>query len=345
MKLEQRAVSLAAGTILAHSIKDSGISLKKGHILTPEDLRLLEAGGYAMLTVVVTDAGDIGENEAAARLAGVLSGPGIRADKAFTGRCNLKSVVHGLLCTRRDSVDRINLVHESITLATLEPYSVIHPGQLVATVKIIPFAVPADILAACVELAEAAAPMIRVAPFKPKRIGFIQTRLPGMQESLLNKTTRVLEKRLTAVQGNLAMELRCRHDSVEISQAIARLLDLRVELIIVAAASAIIDREDVVPTAIIRAGGEIMHFGMPVDPGNLLLLAKHGHCPVVGMPGCARSPSLNGFDWVLERLAAEIPLSARDIMVMGTGGLLKEIGNRPQPRLGGSERESHDDRT
>jgi len=203
----------------------------------------------------------------------------------------------------------------------------------------------ADILAACVELAEAAAPMIRVAPFIPKRTGFIQTWLPGMQESLLNKTTRVLEKRLTAVQGNLAMELRCRHDSVEISQAIARLLDLRVELIIVAAASAIIDREDVVPTAIIRAGGEIMHFGMPVDPGNLLLLARHGRCPVVGMPGCARSPSLNGFDWVLERLAAEIPLSARDIMVMGTGGLLKEIGNRPQPRLGGSERESHDDRT
>jgi len=122
MKLEQRAVSLAAGTILAHSIKDSGISLKKGHILTPEDLRLLEAGGYAMLTVVVTDAGDIGENEAAARLAGVLSGPDISTDKAFTGRCNLKSAVHGLLSIRRDSIDRINLVHESITLATLEPY-------------------------------------------------------------------------------------------------------------------------------------------------------------------------------------------------------------------------------
>ena len=74
---------------------------------------------------------------------------------------------------------------------------------------------------------------------------------------------------------------------------------------------------------------------MPVDPGNLLLLGELGGRPVLGAPGCARSPKENGFDWVLHRLLAGIPVTAADIRRMGTGGLLMEIVSRPQPRTGG----------
>jgi molybdenum cofactor cytidylyltransferase len=112
------------------------------------------------------------------------------------------------------------------------------------------------------------------------------------------------------------------------------LIDDGHDLVLIAGASAIVDRRDVVPAAIARAGGGIDHFGMPVDPGNLLLLAHHGTVPVLGLPGCARSPKYNGWDMVLERLAADIPVAATDIMAMGAGGLLKEMVNRPQPRQG-----------
>src|SRR5260370_5866734 len=71
---------------------------------------------------------------------------------------------------------------------------------------------------------------------------------------------------------------------------------------------------------------------MPVDPGNLLLLGRVGGRVVLGLPGCARSPKVNGFDWVLERLVAGLPVGSAEIMRMGTGGLLAEIPSRPLPR-------------
>ncbi|HLB30834.1 MAG TPA: molybdopterin-binding protein [Gammaproteobacteria bacterium] len=337
MKLIQCPVGEAAGAILAHSVKGAAFTLKKGHLLAPEDIERLKRAGCTSLTVARTDPGDVGENVAAARLAEILKGPNIHRDEAFTGRCNLKSTTHGLLVAERRSIDQINLIHEAVTLATLEPLTAVQPGQLVATVKIIPFAVPGEILAVCEREAAAAAPVLKIAPFQPKRAGFIQTILPGIQDSMLNKTTRVLRRRLDAVQASLEMELHCPHDETELERALRQLLDLDLDLIIVVGASAVIDRNDVIPAAITRSGGEILHFGMPVDPGNLLLLGRHGRRPVLGMPGCARSPSQNGFDWVLERLAAGLPLTARDIMLLGSGGLLKEIGTRPQPRLGDSE--------
>ena len=71
---------------------------------------------------------------------------------------------------------------------------------------------------------------------------------------------------------------------------------------------------------------------MPVDPGNLLFLGEYADAPVVGLPGCARSPALNGVDWVLERLSAGLPVTSDDVAAMGVGGLLKEMPGRPQPR-------------
>ena len=106
------------------------------------------------------------------------------------------------------------------------------------------------------------------------------------------------------------------------------------ELIIIFGASAITDRRDVIPAALEKQGGTITQFGMPVDPGNLLLIGKIGAVDILGAPGCARSPAENGFDWVLDRLLADIPVSAHDIRRMGVGGLLMEIVQRGHPRAG-----------
>ena len=158
----------------------------------------------------------------------------------------------------------------------------------------------------------------------------IQTRLAGTKSSVLDKTVATMGARLGALGATLARELRCDHGEAVLAQAIGAMAD--VELLLILGASAIVDRRDVVPAAIEAAGGTVEHFGMPVDPGNLTLLARLGEMPVIGLPGSARSPRIHGVDWLLRRLLVGAPVTSRDIMTMGAGGLLKEIAQRPLPR-------------
>src|SRR5213078_3470370 len=201
-----------------------------------------------------------------------------------------------------------------------------------ATVKIIPFAVPESAVSEAAGFAAAGAPLLRVAAFQPKQAALIQTRLPGLKESTLDKTRQVTEQRLSALASTLIAEERCGHDATELAPRIVAAIAGGADLVLVHGASAIVDRRDVIPEAIVKAGGRIDHFGMPVDPGNLLLLGHVGDIAVLGLPGCARSPKVNGFDWVLERLVAGLPVGSVEIMRMGSGGLLAEIPTRPLPR-------------
>ncbi len=203
---------------------------------------------------------------------------------------------------------------------------------MVATIKIIPFASPQAAINSCAAVAAEAPPLIRVAALAKKAVGLVQTRLPGVKPAMLDKTVATTRARLAALGSTLAHDLVCDHDEAAITQAIDALRQRGCEMILVLGASAIVDRRDAIPAAIERSGGDIIHFGMPVDPGNLLLLGRIGTVPVIGLPGCARSPKLNGFDWVLQRLLAGLPVSRAEIMRMGIGGLLTEIGTRPLPR-------------
>jgi molybdenum cofactor cytidylyltransferase len=159
----------------------------------------------------------------------------------------------------------------------------------------------------------------------------IQTRLPGLKAALLAKTVTVTRARLAAIGAQLTHDGVCAHDEAAIARELRRVPE-DCGLIMLLGASAIVDRRDVIPAAVNAAGGTILHFGMPVDPGNLTLLARLGERHVLGLPGSARSPRVHGFDFVLQRLAAGIPVSAEDITRMGVGGLLKEIRGRPMPR-------------
>jgi len=332
MIFERRPIEQTLGTVLAHSIKLEQGSIKKGHLITAADIEVLKAADLSSIVVACLDKDDVDENLAASLLAEVLSGDHLLLDKPFTGRCNLKAARHGLIEINSDSIIQVNLVNEAITVATLLPYSVVQPGQLVATVKIIPFAVRKSDLDICINAAREHLPILRLHPFQARTVGFVQTRLRGTKESVLDKTRQVLFDRLNTLDCKMVEEIRCNHDEAEVAAAIQTHLGNSVDLVIVAGASATVDRKDIIPAAILQTGGEIIHYGMPVDPGNLLLLARHGQRTVLGMPGCARSPKLNGFDWILERLVADIPVTARDIMAMGPGGLLKEIETRPQLR-------------
>ena len=332
MKFGEVPVREAAGAILAHSLKLGATALKKGRVLSPADLELIATAGLSHIVVAQLDPGDIREDAAAQRIATAAAGQNITTATAFTGRANLFAETRGLLVFGRDRLDRLNLVDESVTLGTLPPYAVVEPRQMVATVKIIPFAVPESAVATSAVIAAEGEPLLRVAAFRAIAVSLIQTRLPGLKESILDKTRQVTEQRLAALGCRLVSEERSDHVAADLAPRIAAAVGEGADMVLVHGASAIVDRRDVIPAAIVAAGGEIEHFGMPVDPGNLLLLGRVAGKPVLGLPGCARSPKVNGFDWVLERLVAGVPVGPRDIMRMGAGGLLAEIPSRPLPR-------------
>ncbi len=332
MKFGPVALSEAAGAILAHSVRHPGGLLRKGSVLGAGDIALLKQAGISEVVVARPDPDDVHEDAAAERLARGLAGEAVRVERPFTGRANLHAAAAGLLVIDRVGVDRMNRVDPAITVATLPEFAVVEPGRMVATVKIIPFAVGG---ASVEEAARAASLAVSVARFRPMSIGLVATTLPSLKPSVLDKTRRLLDARLAPAGARVAEEVRVAHDASEIAAVLARMKSDGRDLLVVFGASATVDEHDVVPAGIVEAGGRVVHFGMPVDPGNLLVLGEIGGTPVIGAPGCARSPKENGFDWVLMRLLAGLEVRPEDVTGLGVGGLLMEIVSRPQPREGG----------
>ena len=326
-------VAAATGTVLAHGMKVGDRSFKKGRVLSAADVELLVQEGFEAVVGARFDADDVTEDAAAQTAAQALAGPGVRVGAPFTGRCNVFAAADGLFLVSTADIDRFNAVDEALTAATLPGSRAVREGEMLATIKVIPFAVPGAVLdRALARLGPE--PAIRVAAFEPMEAAVIQTRLPATRETVLDKTSRVLRSRIEALRGRIVVDTRCDHAPGAVALAVGRALDAGADLVLIAGASAIVDRRDVVPDGIVEAGGVVLHLGMPVDPGNLLLLARCRGRPVLGLPGCARSPAPNGLDLVLERLAAGLEVAPGDIMTMGVGGLLKETAARSQPRRG-----------
>ncbi|TGE01433.1 molybdopterin-binding protein [Methylobacterium nonmethylotrophicum] len=331
-------VSESVGLIAAHSVRAGEAVVKKGRVIGAEDAARLDAAGIAEVVAVALEPGDVGEDEAAERLAAAVAGQGVTVEPPFTGRSNLHAAQGGLLVLDEAAIAAVNRIDEAVTLATLVPFKPVVPGEMVGTVKIIPYAVPGAVLDRALA---AAAPAIRVAPYRLTRVAAISTLLPGLKASVVDKTLRTLETRLAPAGARIVAEARVPHEAGAVAGALRDAVARdRAELAVVFGASAIADRRDVIPAGIEAAGGIVDHLGMPVDPGNLLLLGRLGEAPVIGAPGCARSPKENGFDWVLQRLLAGLTVGRDDIVGFGVGGLLMEIVSRPQPRDGG---ESADD--
>ena len=337
MKFGPTPLAEAEGAILAHSTRHAGGTFRKGRILSAEDVLLLETEGLQSVIAAVLEDGDVHEDPAAQRLAEGSAGVGVRVGAPFTGRSNLYAEISGLLSVDRERLDALNRIDEGITIATLAPGVLVNPKQMLATIKVIPFSVEGPKLDEALALLQGARPLVQIAGFVGLRAALIQSELPGTKGSVLDKTTRVLSERLGRLDASLIWEGRCIHQAQPVADQIALALAQSPDVVLIAGASAIVDRRDVLPAGIELAKGEVRHFGMPVDPGNLILLGRHGDVAVLGLPGCARSPKYNGVDQVLERLAAGQSVEPQDIMAMGAGGLLKEIAERPQPRSNRAE--------
>lgn len=392
MKLGLLPVAQAEGAVLVHTTRAGDAVLKKGRVLSPTDLATLAAGGVEEVTCAVLEPDDVAEDQAAAALASAVAGPGTTLEDAKTGRCNLRAAHAGLLVVGAERIHRINVVDERLTLATLPDATAVRAGDLVATVKIIPFGVPRAALGAAIAAADTVrapdtnvrisdhiphassagvrAPDVvsddaavrppdimrggdvvrdpdssgavrdpddlgplQVRPWLGKRAGLVLTRFADTHPSLLERAAAAQRERLARCGGQIASEQIVAHRVDEVAAAIQRQAAAGLDPILVLGASAIMDRRDVIPTAVEAAGGEVLRFGMPVDPGNLLMIGRLDRGNVVlGVPGCARSLKRSGFDWALERCCAGLEISSAQVAALGVGGLLDEIELRPAPR-------------
>ena len=332
MKFGPVPLEEARGAIMAHSQRVGERMIRKGSVLDEAALTALREADRGEVIVARLEPGDVPEDIAADRLAQPLVSPLLARSRAATGRVNLTAEAPGLLRVDTAMINRLNTIDELLTLGTLPDYAIVSPKDLVATVKIIPFSVPGNVLAVAEALIRQAGSPLALHPFHHLKVGLVVTELPGLKDSVTEKTIAATEQRVTQLTGSLLPPLHTPHEEAPIGKALESLISQGADLLLVVGASAVVDRRDVGPSGIVQAGGEILHFGMPVDPGNLICLGRIGTRPALVLPGCARSPKLNGIDFVLSRLFAGLPVGPADVMKMGVGGLLKEIDTRPLPR-------------
>lgn len=333
----QVATGQAQGHLLAHGISAGERIFRKGHHLTPEDCEFLLEAGCSDVTVIRLNADEIDEETAAEQLAQLVSADDLDVEIAVGGRINFKAKGAGLFWCNETKILEFNRIDEALTLAVMRPWTRVNRGQLVATLKIIPFAVPLRIL----EQGKAVITNVSLRLYAWKECArpvLIQTTLPRLKEKVYDKTAAVQQARLASLGVRSFTETRVPHRVAELSACIAQRVDQGATLILIQGASAICDRQDVIPAALEASGGEVIQMGLAVDPGNLLLFGKIRGTPVIGLPGCARSPALNGFDWVLERVIAGISIDHSMLTELAIGGVLKDSPARGLSRVENSRK-------
>lgn len=336
MKFGPVPLEHAAGKILGHNIAsaDGRRALRKGKALTADDVEKLRHLGHATVYVAELEPGDVDEDTAAAELAEAVSGAGVRFSGPATGRANLYTTDLGLVRVDVARLARFNHL-PGITLATLPANTPAGANKVVATLKVLPYALPRKTIDAAIAVAGEGGPLLRLDPLPARRVGLILSGSPSARERIVRGFETALRERLRAWGSDISqvdfVPLEDEAGVAELTAAIRRRQDA-VEMIILAGETAIMDRYDMAPRAVEAAGGTVTCFGAPVDPGNLLMLAYVGELPVVGAPGCARSPKSNIVDLVLPRLLAGDRLTQADVVAFGHGGLLEDVPERPMPR-------------
>lgn len=331
MKFGPCALSDCLDAILVHAVYLPDGRIAKGTCLTSDHLSRLRANGIDDIIVARLEDGDLGEDAAADMIAKAMMPANVRLSVAATGRVNIYATQRGLLRVDRLRLRDINMVDEGITLSTVQHNQLVEAGDLIATLKIIPYSVAETAVATVIGLG-AGEPVISFHALRPRSFGLIQTRIPGMADKILKATEQTAKQRLNQLGCALVDSRVVAHEAAAINQAITASRANGPAVMLIAGGSAIADRRDEVPMGVIAAGGRIDHFGLPVDPGNLLMLSHIDEMPVIGMPGCARSIKMNGFDWILHLLLADLRIDAAEIADMAAGGLLMEIVSRPLPR-------------
>ncbi len=302
------------------------IKVKKGTIIDKKIIDLLLRNKINSITCAKLGKDDIEENLAAYKIAKKLINQrksNLELSKAYLGRCNIVSKIDGILKFNPQQLFTVNSVTNEIGVASRQPYSLVKKNQIVASVKSIPFGIDKNLL---MKVEKTSSKCLQILPFLKMNVHLIQTKNNNTLDKILNKTVSVTGKRLLTFGLDSFINKMCDHNIKSLSDNIKNSVKEGADIILVFGASAICDINDVIPQSLKNNNGIILRLGMPVEPGNLMLLGKLRNLnkiiSFVGMPGCARSQKENGIDWILWRLFCGLEISNEDINYMGNGGLL-----------------------
>jgi len=327
----------AEGKILGHNVagRDGRLVLRKGRALSAEDVALLQQVGRVSVYVAEPGPDDLDEDTAARRIAQAAMGPGLRLVGPSSARANLVATVLGVLRVDPARLARLNSA-EGVAVATLFGHRPVREGQVVATVKVLPFALPEDVVRGAEGVAAEGGPLLHVTPLSSRPVSLILCGSASAGERVTRDFEPALRTRIERLGSFLRttqyVPLEDEAGEAALTEALGREVAGGAALLLLAGETAIVDRHDIAPRAIERAGGEVVAFGAPVDPGQLLLFARMGEVPLLGAPGCARSAKDNVLDLLLPRLLAGDRLERADLVALGHGGLLEDVKERGAPR-------------
>lgn len=323
MELKVVELERATGKLLAHNVVDDAGRkvLRKGTPIDSEALARLRELGHSQVWIADLAPDDVPENDVARRLAGVVGGPGTEISSLSTGRANLQATRSGILKVQAEALRRINAL-PGVAIATRPSNVTVTPGEILSTVKIVPYALPQADLEAAESVACETAGVLSVRPFSEMRVGLLLTGSPASEERLHRMYSEVVRERVAETGSQVTAERFVPQARAAVADALRQFIDAGNDLVVICGETSIVDVGDVTPRAVEDAGGEIEIYGAPVDPGNLLMLAYVGDVSILGAPGCIRSRKANVIDRVLPRLLAGEHLTRDDVVELGHGGLL-----------------------
>lgn len=337
MRFHFLPIDQAGGRILAHNVSDETGRrvLRKGQVVGDREIELLRSTRRSIVQVVELESGDVEEDRAAGRLAEALIGCGVGRSPARTGRVNFSALERGVVRIDRGGLEALNRV-QGVALATVREHTPAPTGGVIASLKIVPYALAADAMREALAIARDS-PVLSLSALRRRRVGLLLSGSPGARNRLLSGFAVALARRVEGL-GSVIEPVRyvlCgagEDEEAGLARAIEGMIDVGVEVLLMAGETAIVDRDDVAPRAMRRAGAELAAYGAPVDPGNLVALGYLRSVPILGLPGCARSQKPNVVDLLLPRLLVGERLDAGDLARLGHGGLLDDVPERGLPR-------------
>lgn len=322
MKAQTVNVKESTGRVLSCTIFRAGGKklLAKGHVISEEDVKLLEVEGANEVWVTQLEEGEVGEDEAVMMVASEMCCGSVDIRLAAGGRANLSTTEPSCVLVDDDLLKQINCT-ASVVIATVPNFSYVIAGQRASTIKSAPFAVPKDQLDAVMSILKERGPILQARPIRNPSIAVLYSDpVNGERAHLLFEG--VMRQRLGKLGAGVSFALACVEDEVSVTRSIQHLLRAKPTVLMVASTTAPAGPGDVIGRSMVRVGCHLERFLAPVEPGNLLLLGYYEDIPVVSAPGCFRSAKPNVVDLILPPMLARYRVSGWEIACLGHGGLL-----------------------
>lgn len=315
-------ISESAGRILCCTIfKPGGRKLlAKGHILSSDDIRLLQAEGMNQVWVTELEEGEIGEDAAVLAVAEAMCCGSVEIRLAAGGRANLVATDNCCALVDDELLRKVNMMG-SVVIATVSNYRYARKGDRIATIKSAPFAVAKAHVESVLAMLSTSGAILQARPIKDPTVAMLYTdpvqgdRARGMFET-------IVQQRLERYGATLKFALSCTEDEDRAARSLQHLLRSRPSAVLIASTTAPSGPQDVVGRALVRLGASVERFLAPVEPGNLTMLTYKDDIPVVSAPCCFRSPKPNILDVLLPPMLAKYRISGWEIGCLGHGGLL-----------------------